>query len=247
MDRSLYVAMNGAKQTLLAQTSNTNNLANSQTTGFKADFDQFRSMPVFGPGFPSRVYAMTERPGTDFSPGSIHTTGRDLDVAVNGDGWIAVLNQDGKEAYTRAGNLRVTPQGILQTGAGQPVLGDNGPLAIPGADKLEIGRDGTISIIPIGDNATTLVQVGRIKLVNPALSDLEKLNDGLMSLKEGVDAPQADANIVLVQGALEGSNVNAIDAMVEMIELARNFELQVKVMQTVDDNSGASSRLMQMA
>lgn len=247
MDRSLYVAMNGAKQTLLAQTSNTNNLANSQTTGFKADFDQFRSMPVFGPGFPSRVYAMTERPGTDFSPGSIHTTGRDLDVAVNGDGWIAVLNQDGKEAYTRAGNLRVTPQGILQTGAGQQVLGDNGPLAIPGADKLEIGRDGTISIIPIGDNATTLVQVGRIKLVNPALSDLEKLNDGLMSLKEGVDAPQADANIVLVQGALEGSNVNAIDAMVEMIELARNFELQVKVMQTVDDNSGASSRLMQMA
>ena len=247
MDRSLYVAMNGAKQTLLAQTSNTNNLANSQTTGFKADFNQFRSMPVFGPGFPSRVYAMTERPGTDFSPGSIHTTGRDLDVAVNGDGWIAVLNQDGKEAYTRAGNLRVTPQGLLQTGTGQPVLGDNGPLAIPEADKLEIGRDGTISIIPIGDNATTLVQVGRIKLVNPALSDLEKLNDGLMSLKEDVAKPKADANIVLVQGALEGSNVNAIDAMVEMIELARNFELQVKVMQTVDDNSGASSRLMQMA
>ena len=247
MDRSLYVAMNGAKQTLLAQTSNTNNLANSQTTGFKADFDQFGSMPVFGPGFPSRVYAMTERPGTDLSPGSIHTTGRDLDVAVNGDGWIAVLNQDGKEAYTRAGNLRVTPQGLLQTGTGQSVLGDNGPLAIPEADKLEIGRDGTISIIPIGDNATTLVQVGRIKLVNPALSDLEKLNDGLMSLKEGVAKPKADANIVLVQGALEGSNVNAIDAMVEMIELARNFELQVKVMQTVDDNSGASSRLMQMA
>ena len=127
------------------------------------------------------------------------------------------------------------------------MLGDNGPLAIPEADKLEIGRDGTISIIPIGDNATTLVQVGRIKLVNPDLSDLEKLNDGLMSLKGGVDAPKADANIVLVQGALEGSNVNAIDAMVEMIELARNFELQVKVMQTVDDNSGASSRLMQMA
>lgn len=247
MDRSLYIAMNGAKQTLLAQSANANNLSNSHTTGFKSDLEQFRSMPVFGPGYPTRVYAMTERAGTNLSPGTLQTTGRDLDVAIKGDGWIAVQNTEGKEAYTRAGNLRITPNGLLQTANGLQVLGDNGPLTIPEADKIEIGRDGTVSVIPLGDDATTLVEVGRIKLVSPAAKDLEKLKDGLMTLKQGVAPPPADANIVLVQGALEGSNVNAIDAMVEMIELARNFELQIKMMKSVDENSAISAKLMQMA
>ncbi|MGR9115541.1 MAG: flagellar basal-body rod protein FlgF [Gammaproteobacteria bacterium] len=246
MDRSLYIAMNGAKQTLLAQTANANNLANTQTTGFKSDFEQFRSMPVFGPGFPSRVYAMTERPGIDLKPGSIQTTGRDLDVAINGQGWLAVQGSNGLEAYTRAGDLRVTPEGRLQTGTGLPVMGNNGPIAIPPADKLTIGLDGTISIIPLGDNATTLAVVDRIKLVNPPLENLEKQSDGLLYLKDGTVA-EADANVVLSQGALEGSNVNAISAMVEMIELARNFELQTKVMSQIDENAGSSARLMQMA
>ncbi len=247
MDRSLYIAMSGAKQTLLAQSNNANNLANSQTTGFKSDFEQFRSMPVFGPGFPSRVYAMTERPGVDLSPGVLQSTGRELDVAVNGDGWIVVQGKDGQEAYTRAGDLRISPEGILQTGAGLQILGDDGPLAIPEAAKVEIGRDGSISIIPLGDNASTLVGVGRIKLVNPNPEDLEKLNDGLLTLKPGTPALEADANVVLVQGALESSNVNAISAMVEMIELSRNFELQVKVMKQADENSGVSAKLMQLA
>ncbi len=247
MDRSLYIAMSGAKQTLLAQSNNANNLANSQTTGFKSDFEQFRSMPVFGPGFPSRVYAMTERPGVDLSPGVLQSTGRELDVAVNGDGWIVVQGKDGQEAYTRAGDLRISPEGILQTGAGLQILGDDGPLAIPEAAKVEIGRDGSISIIPLGDNASTLVGVGRIKLVNPSPEDLEKLNDGLLTLKPGTPELEADANVVLVQGALESSNVNAISAMVEMIELSRNFELQVKVMKQADENSGVSAKLMQLA
>jgi flagellar basal-body rod protein FlgF len=247
MDRSLYIAMSGAKQTLLAQASNTNNLANSQTTGFKADFDQFRSMPVFGPGHPSRVYAMAERPGVDLTPGVIQTTGRNLDIAVNGEGWIAVQGNDGKEAYTRAGDLRISPEGQLQTGTGLQILGDNGPLAIPEADKIEIARDGTISIIPLGDNASTLVEVGRIKLVNPNLKDLEKLNDGLLTLKPDSPVPEADANVILVQGALESSNVNTIGAMVKMIELSRNFELQVKVMKQADENSDTSAKLMQLA
>ncbi|MGR9046093.1 MAG: flagellar basal-body rod protein FlgF [Gammaproteobacteria bacterium] len=246
MDRSLYVAMNGAKQTLLAQTLNANNLANTQTTGFKSDLEQFRSMPVFGPGFPSRVYAMTENPGMNMAPGSIQTTGRNLDVAINGSGWIAVQGQDGQESYTRAGNLRVTPEGLLQTGTGLKVLGNGGPIAIPPADKLTIGLDGTISIIPLGDNASTLAVVDRIKLVNPPQEDLEKKSDGLIYLKNGTVA-EPDANVSLVQGALEGSNVNAISAMVEMIELARNFELQTKVMTQTDENSGVSAKLMQMA
>ncbi|WP_031433589.1 flagellar basal-body rod protein FlgF [Methylomarinum vadi] len=246
MDRSLYIAMSGAKQTLLAQTANANNLANTQTTGFKQDFEQFRAMPVFGPGYPTRVYAMTERPGSDLSVGPMQTTGRDLDVAVKGDGWLAVQGKGGTEAYTRAGDLRVTPQGQLQNGAGQQILGQDGPIAIPPYNKIDIGRDGTISIVPQGQNAATLVVVDRIKLVNPNLANLEKRDDGLMYLNQG-RPPEADADVVLVQGALEGSNVNAISAMVDMIELARNFELQTKVMKNADDNAAVTAKLMQMA
>lgn len=246
MDRSLYIAMSGAKQTLLAQASNANNLANSQTTGFKSDFEQFRSMPVFGPGFPSRVYAMTERPGSDLSMGSLQTTDNALDVAIKGEGWLVVEGNDGKEAYTRAGDLRITPEGRLETGTGAVVYGNDGPISIPPAEKIDIGSDGTISIIPIGENANALVVIDRIKLVKPELSNLEKLNDGFMHTKDG-SVPVADADVTLVQGALEGSNVNAVSALVEMIELARNFELQTKVMKSADDNSGISAKLMQMA
>lgn len=249
MDRSLYIAMNGAKQTLLAQTANANNLANTQTTGFKSDFEQFRAMPAFGPGYPTRVYSMTERPGSDLSSGGLQTTGRDLDVAINGEGWIAVRAADGGEAYTRAGDLRITPDGLLENGAGQQVIGETGaPIAIPPAQKVEIGRDGTISIIPQGSNATVTVLVDRIKLVNPGNNALEKREDGLMHLKQTGSPPlQADANINLIQGSLESSNVNALSAMVEMIELSRNFELQSKVMKNIDNVAGSATKLMQMA
>jgi flagellar basal-body rod protein FlgF len=247
MDKSLYIAMSGAKQTLLAQTANANNLANAQTTGFKSDLQQFRSQPVFGAGFPTRVYAMTERPGTDLSSGAMQTTGRDLDVAINGEGWLAVQGADGKEAYTRAGDLRVTPEGLLQTGAGLQVLGQDGPIALPAVQKLTIGKDGTISVIPLGSNATTLASLDRIKLVKPELANLEKRDDGLMHLKEEDATLEASADVELVQGALEGSNVNAIEAMVSMIELAKNFELQTKVMKSADENSNMSAKLMQMA
>ena len=246
MDRSLYIAMSGAKQTLLAQASNANNLANAQTTGFKSDFEQIRAMPVFGPGYPSRVYAMTERPGSDFRQGSIQTTGNDLDVAIKGDGWLAVEGDTGKEAYTRSGDLRITPTGRLETGTGRAVLGDAGPIIIPPAEKIDIGKDGTISIIPLGEKETTVAVIGRIKMVKPDLDNLEKLNDGLIYTKDGSKLV-ADPDVNLVQGALEGSNVNAVSALVEMIELARNFELQTKVMKNADDNSGVSAKLMQMA
>lgn len=246
MDRSLYIAMSGAKQTLLAQTANANNLANTQTTGFKSDFEQFRSMPVFGPGYPARVYAMTERPGTDFSMGPLQTTGRELDVAIKGEGWFAVQGKDGVEAYTRAGDLRVTPEGLLQTSSGLQLLGNDGPIAIPPYRKIEIGRDGSISLVPQGQNAATLVEQDRIKLVKPDLKNLEKRDDGLMYIKQGPKL-EPNADVTLVQGALEGSNVNAVSAMVDMIELARNFELQSKVMKNADENSSVTAKLMQMA
>jgi len=246
MDKSLYIAMSGAKQTLLAQTANANNLANAQTSGFKSDLEQFRSMPVYGPGYPTRVYAMTERPGTDLWPGAIQQTGRDLDVAVDGEGWLAVQGADGKEAYTRAGDLRITPEGILQTGTGLPVMGQDGPITLPPAQKLEIGKDGTISIVPLGGNSTNLAVLDRIKLVKPANDTMEKRDDGLMHVKD--DKPvEASADVTLMQGQLEGSNVNTISAMVDMIELAKNFELQTKVMKSADENASASARLMQLA
>ncbi len=246
MDRSLYIAMSGAKQTLLAQTANANNLANAQTTGFKSDYEQFRSMPVFGPGFPSRVYAMTERPSSDFNMGPIQTTSNELDVAVKGEGWFAVEGKDGKEAYSRSGDLRITPEGRLETGNGRAIIGDQGPIIIPPAEKIDIGTDGTISIIPLGENEANLAVIDRIKLVIPELTNLEKLNDGLMYTKDGTEVV-ASANISLIPGALEGSNVNGISAMVNMIELARNFELQTKVMKNANDNSAVSAKLMQMA
>jgi flagellar basal-body rod protein FlgF len=247
MDRSLYIAMSGAKQSLLAQNSNANNLANMQTTGFKSDLEWFRSRPVFGEGYPTRVYAMIEKPGTNFSPGTMQTTGRDLDVAVNGEGLIAVYGEDGKESYTRAGDLRITPEGFLRTGTGLPVMGQNGQITVPPSEKLTIGSDGTISIVPMGaGNVTTLQVLDRIKLVNPEMKELEKQGDGLLHPKNGIPF-EASADVSLVQGVLEGSNVNAFVAMTEMIELAKNFELQTKVMRNADENSGASARLMQMA
>lgn len=245
MDRSLYLAMSGAKQTLLAQAANANNLANASTTGFRRDLEQFRSMPVFGPGFPSRVYAMTERPGVDMSAGPVQVTGRELDVAINGEGWIAVQGEKGQEAYTRAGDLRVTPEGFLQTGTGLQVLGEGGAISIPPAAKIEIGGDGTISIVPLGDRASTLAVLDRIKLVKPPPESLEKRSDGLIYAKNSA-AVDASAEVRLEQGALEGSNVSAVEAMVEMVELSRQFELQVKVMHAVDENEAASAQMMRL-
>lgn len=245
MDTSLYVAMSGAKQALLAQAVNSHNLANANTTGFKADLSQFRSMPVYGAGLPSHVYAMVERPGIDFNNGTMQSTGRELDVSIKGDGWLAVQAEDGSEAFTRAGDLRTTPDGLLVTGTGLPVLGGGGAVTLPESAKIEIGSDGTISIISLGDTVSTLSAIDRIKLVNPALTDIEKGKDGLFRLKDGTVA-EVSAEVRLVSGSVESSNVSVVSAMVDMIELARNFELQVKMMKTVSENEATSAQLMRL-
>lgn len=248
MDRMLYLAMTTAKQTMLAQSINSNNLANATTTGFKADLEQFRSMPVYGQGMPSRVYAMAERPATDFTPGSFNTTGRDLDVALRGEGWLAVQGADGSEAYTRAGDLRIDASGILTTGAGHPVIGNSGgPIVIPPAEAIEIATDGTISIRPIGQAANVLAEVDRIKLVNPSAGELTKDKDGLIRLSTAGAIAPATSEVQLVSGALEGSNVNSVEAMVKMIELQRQYEMQVKMMKTAKENDDAASSLMKLA
>ena len=246
MDRSLYIAMSGATQTLLAQTANANNLANTQTTGFKSDLQQFRSMPVYGDGYPTRVYAMTEKPGTDFSQGGLQQTENPLDLAIKGEGFFAVRDSKGKEAYTRAGDFQMTPDGQLLSSSGLAVLDQDGqPITIPAAERITISGDGTINIIPFGQNGGGLVPVSQLKLIKPETKNIEKRPDGLVYIIDGT--AQADnASVEVVQGMIEGSNVSAIGAMVDMIELARNFEMQSNVMKTAKENAAAGSKLLQM-
>ena len=246
MDRMAYIAMTGAREAMHALTVNANNLANVTTPGFRADLAQARSMAVFGPGHASRAYAMTERPGWDLTPSSIHTTGRSLDVAVNGPGWLAVQDGRGNEAYTRRGDLQTTANGILVNGAGQPVLGNGGPIALPPARAVEVAGDGTISILPMGQEAASLVTIDRLKLVGPPPGQMEKGDDGLFRLRDGGQA-EADAAVGVVSGGLEISNVSGVDAMVRMMDLARNFEFQIKVMETANTNAERAASLIRIS
>ena len=243
MDRFLYISMSGAKETLRAQTVNNHNLANASTTGFRADLSAFQTRNVQGSGYASRAYATNTTTGWDASQGALVSTGRDLDVGVHGDGWIAVQGSDGKEAYTRAGDLRVDASGMLMTGTGLQVLGDGGPLSVPPNGSIQVAGDGTVSIVPLGQGPETAATVGRIKLVNPDPSTLVRGSDGLFRTIDGSDAP-ADANVKVAAGVLESSNVNVADAMVNMIELARHFDLQVKAMRTAEENGAASAQLL---
>jgi flagellar basal-body rod protein FlgF len=245
MDRMLYVAMTGARETLRAQTANNHNLANVSTSGFQADLSAFQARHVAGDGYQSRVYATVSTAGFDDTQGTLMTTGRDLDVAVQGAGYIAVQGADGREAYTRAGDLRLDTNGQLLTGTGLQVLGEAGPVAIPPYTSLSIGGDGLVSIVPLGQGPETKAEVGRIKLVNPNTDDLEKGADGLLRMKNGTDAPP-DASARIASGVLEHSNVNVAEAMVNMIELQRRFDLQVRAMKTADDNGAASARLLSL-
>jgi flagellar basal-body rod protein FlgF len=245
MDRMLYVAMTGARETLRAQTANNHNLANASTTGFRADLQAFQARHVAGDGYQSRVYATAATTGFDDKLGTLMSTGRDLDVAVQGAGYIAVQAQDGREAYTRAGDLRVDTNGQLLTGTGLPVLGDGGPIAVPPYASLTIGGDGTVSIVPLGQGPETRAEIGRIKLVNPETAAMEKGADGLLRMKDGSDAV-ADASTRIASGMLESSNVNVADAMVNMIELQRRFDMQVRAMKSAEDNGAASARLLSL-
>lgn len=246
MDKMLYVAMTGARHTMLAQTVNAHNLANAGTTGFRADVHAFESHLVEGPGFPSRINATGVTRGWNFEPGPMQQTGRQLDVAVQGRGWLAVQAPDGSEVYTRAGDLRLGPGGLLQTGAGQTVLGDGGPISVPPFEELAVGADGGVSIVPLGQAASTLATIDRIRLVNPQPELLIKGEDGLIRMRDG-SVPEADAAVTLASGVLEGSNVNAIESLLSMLELTRHYETQVKMMKTADDNAATTARLMQIS
>jgi len=247
VDKLLYIAMSGAKQNMHALAVRANNLANANTDGFKAYMEQARAMPAFGEGLPTRVFAMTESPSANFTPGPLKTTGRDLDIAVKGSGWIAVQDKEGGEAYTRSGSLSFDTTGLLRNDRGDPIMGDEGPIVLPlPIEKLEISQDGIISIRPLGSTAEVIEVVGRIKLVNPSNKNLMRGADGLFRLMFGATA-EADPFTYVQSGAVEGSNVNAVEEMVSLIDIQRQFEMQVKMMTTAEEMDKASAALMRIS
>lgn len=243
MDRLVYTAMSGAKSALERQAVVANNLANASTVGFRADISVYRAAQVGGAGMPTRASVLEASPTTDFSSGALIDTGRALDVAITGSGFIAIEGSDGVEAYTRAGSFEIDADGTLVTKGGQKVLGDGGPIAVPPNTAVSIARDGTVSGVPTQPPITGVTQLGRIKLVNPDETSITKGADGLFRLKDGSTA-DADDKVALTSGAVEGSNVNPAAAMIDMISIARQFEMQMKLITTDEDNDKSATRLL---
>lgn len=246
MDKLLYIAASGAKQDLAATAVRANNLANAQTTGFKAQLEQARAMPAYGEGLPTRVFSMTESPSNNYEGGAMIQTGRQLDVAVQGSGWFAMQDANGNEAMTRDGSFQLGPDGVLTDMHGNIAMGDSGPIYLPvPLDNLNIASDGTLSVRPVGAPETFSQEIGRLKLVNPDVKNIERGSDGLFRSKDG-SALVADAQVQVRSGMLEGSNVNTVDEMVEMISLQRHYEMQVKMMKKADELSSRGNMLLRI-
>lgn len=245
MDRAIYTAMSGASQTMVRQAAVSHNLANANSSGYKAEEHRLRAVAAQGAAgsLPTRVFAVDTSTHTDFTPGPMAGTGRPLDVAVQGAGWIALQLPDGSEAYTRNGAFELNVNGVLQTRQGIPVLGDGGTISIPPEVKVAIGGDGTISALPESGAQNTPTSIGRIKLVNPPQADLVRGEDGLFRLRGGDPAP-LDEQVTVVAGTLEASNVNAAEQMVHMISLSRQFELQLKMITNANDNDKAAAQIL---
>jgi flagellar basal-body rod protein FlgF len=244
MDRMLYVAMSGAKQAMEQQASVAHNMANASTPGFRAQINAFRAVPVVGEEARTRAFVAATTAGADFSRGPLTETGRALDVAVQGEGWLVVQAADGSEAYTRVGNLQVGADGQLLTMGGLPVLGDAGPMAVPPGAEAQVGADGLVTARGMGDPLTGVGDVGRLKLVNPPTTDLVRGDDGLFRMRDGLPPAEADPAVRLVSGVIEGSNVNPVEAMVDMISNARRFELQMKSIQSANEGAQSANKLL---
>ncbi len=252
MDHLIYTAMTGASHILERQDALSSNLANVNTTGYKSTINAFRAIPLNGGGQQTRTFVMNAAVGYNFTPAPLQRTGRSLDVGISGKGWIAVMLPDGSEAYTRNGNLQVSSNGILQTNTGYPVIDDTGQpgppgqIAIPDDSEITIGTDGTISTVPTGVSASAPYQVttvGRLKLVNPPDSQLVRGADGLFRTQNGRPAAP-DSAVTVTSGSLEGSNVSAIGAMVDMISIAQQFQMQMQMLKTAADDAQQASQLL---
>lgn len=250
MDRLIYTAMTGASQTLGRQAAVAHNLANATSTGYRAEEHRLRAVQVISganpsasPPLPTRAFVVDASTHADFTPGPLQMTARPLDVAVQGQGWLALALPDGSEAYTRNGSLELNINGVLQTRNGIPVQGDGGSITVPPDVKISIANDGTVSVVPESGAQNTVNAVGRIKLVNPPEADLVRGEDGLFRLRGGAPA-DTDPKVVLAGGYLEGSNVNPVEQMVTMISLARQFEMQMKVLTTADTDDRAATQIL---
>jgi flagellar basal-body rod protein FlgF len=239
MDRLIYLSMSGAKASMQRQDSLANNLANASTTGFRAELQAFRAVPVLGQGATTRAFALESTVGYNAEPGVVQATGRSLDVAVKGNAWLAVQGLDGTEAYTRAGSLQLSPEGNLVTMSGLPVNGDGGPITLPPNATVEIAPDGVITT-KVGNGKPQ--QAGRLKMVTPE-AQLKRGTDGLFRAADGNDLTQ-DATARLQSGSLEGSNVSPIETMVAMISAARQFEQQMKSLQGAEQREQAAAKLL---
>lgn len=237
--------MTGAKHVFMQQAATANNLANASTVGFKAQEHRFRAVPVLSEALPTRAFTVDASVADVFNEGPVMFTGRNLDLSVQGRGWLAVQLPDGSEAYTRAGSLDVDVTGLLVTKGGQLVMGDGGPINVPPNNTIEIAPDGTVSAVPTFGARNNANVVGRLKLVDPPETDLVRGADGFFRVRDGQPAPAAP-NVRVAPGTLEGSNVNVTDAMVNLISLSRQFEMQIKMMQTADTNAQRADQLLSL-
>ncbi|MCW5657930.1 MAG: flagellar basal-body rod protein FlgF [Burkholderiaceae bacterium] len=238
MDRMIYLSMTGAKATMQRQEVLANNLANVSTPGFRAELTAFRAVPVLGQGASTRVYALESTPGYNAEPGAVHATGRNLDIAMKGNAWLAVQGLDGTEAYTRGGALDLNNEGLLVTKTGLTVLGDGGPITIPANAQVQIAPDGTVSAAVGNARPQT---VGKLKLVTPE-TPLQRGEDGLFRAVEG--DLSADPNARVQDSALEGSNVSPVETMIAMIAAARQFEQQMKMVHSAQEKEQAATKLL---
>ena len=245
MDKLIYTAASGLKSHMSAQAAIANNMANASTIGFRAERINFDSLMLQGPGFDSRLPSSEEVHDFDRNPGTIMSTGRNLDVAMTGDQFMAVQAGDGSEAYTRRGDLQVSASGVLETGDGFPVMGSGGPITVPPASSISIANDGTISIVAAGDATQTPQVLDRIKLASPAGSQTVKGLDNLIHVKGGGTLPQ-DMDAKCQSGALEQSNVNMTQALVDMIENQRSYEVQANLMKETKNLDESAASVMRM-
>ncbi|NTV11069.1 MAG: flagellar basal-body rod protein FlgF [Zoogloea sp.] len=243
MDRLIYTAMTGASQTLGQQAAVSHNIANATSVGFRAELHRMRAVPVQNASLPSRAFVADASVGSDFASGPMQQTGRVYDMAIQGQGWFAVQRPDGSEAYTRAGSFEVSANGILQTRDGLPVLGDGGPITIPPDNEITVGVDGSLSAVPMTGSRNTSNAIGKLKVVNPPEADLRRGEDGLFRLASGQPA-EADPNVRVASGYLEGSNVNVVEQMVSMISLSRQFEMQTRMLSTAQSDDEAATKVL---
>lgn len=246
MDKLLWIAMSGAKENFNSLAVRSNNLANANTVGFKADFENSRSMSVFANAYPSRAFAMDERPGYNMEGGAIESTDRSLDIALQGEGFMAVGDREGKEAYTRMGSLMIDEEGVLRTSSGLEVHDEDGAQIIlpPMLEAIHISDDGVISGRPQGADSNVTENYQRIKLVKPDnLKDIEKGYDGLFRRRDGTDLAQ-DTTVRVRSGELEASNVNPVEELTSLIRIQRQYDTTVKLMDEASQMDQAQDRLL---